>query len=169
LIRRIAIGYAWLLFSLEAMLLFFTLLLHVGVLLGFEDPYRKMQNALYIAMLTLFVPIAAFVGESWKWLQQVKTCPDWMWKLALILAGYGIFAFCLQMFLFANGPNPQDQTLATSGFILGFEAISACIMFSSLRTEKIEISEFMRRSRNSVLFIAACLLFLIVRHVIPTS
>jgi hypothetical protein len=166
LIRRIAFAYAWLLFSAEVVLLSCSLSLHIGVLLGFDTPYLKVENVLNIAMMALFIPTCAFVKNSLRWVQQIKTCPDWMWRTALLTGGYGLFVFLLQMFVFPNEGNLEDQTLATSGFILGFEAIPACILYSLLRSEQIEASELMRRSRNSVLIVVACSLWLLIRRAI---
>jgi len=86
-------------------------------------------------------------------MDQIKSCPTWMWKAALILGVYGLFILCLQA-IFPQGTSISDQALTISGFPLGFDAISFCILYSVLRSGYLDKSEVVRRALHSVIFVA---------------
>ena len=159
---RIAVAYARVLFLLELLLFSASLLLHMSALLGAKKPFANYGLMLFPGAVIVGLPVMAFVKDSLRWVDQIKSCPKWMWKGALAFGVYGIFTLLLQV-IFPEGSSIDDQTLAVSGFPLGFEGISICILYSVLWSGYLEERETVRRALHSISFvgvgIAAFLLY----------
>jgi hypothetical protein len=149
---RLAYAYVRLLLVLELLLFTGSLLLHLSVCIGAKRPYAEYGVILFRGMVIVGVPITAFIKDGLGWMGQIKSCPQWMWKAALILGAYGLFILCLQVIV-PEGASISDQTLAVSGFPLGFDAIYLCILYSVLSTDYLAKSEVSRRALHSVILI----------------
>ena len=101
--------------------------------------------------------VIAFVKDGLRWMDQIKSCPKWMWRAALILGVYGLFSSLL----------PYDPSISApwtmSGLPLGFDAISFCILYSVLGPGYLEKSEVVRRALHSIimgtLIVIVCLAY----------
>ena len=98
------------------------------------------------------IPVTAFIKDGLNWMGQIKSCPKWMWKAALMLGVYGICLVCL-MIILPEGPSLSDQHLTLSGFPLAFDAIFLCVLSSVLWSGYLEESEVIRRALLSLLFV----------------
>ena len=159
---RIAVAYVRVLFLLELLLFAASLLLHMSALLGAKKPFANYGLMLFPAAVIVGLPVIAFVKDSLRWVDQIKSCPKWMWKGALAFGVYGVFTLLLQV-IFPGGASIDDQTLAVTGFPSGFEAISVCILYSVLWSGYLQKRETVRRALHSISFvgvgIAAFLLY----------
>lgn len=152
MIARLAYAYASTLLVLETLLFAATLLLHLSVLMmGPNQAYAKFGIPLFRATVIVGIPVFAFVRDG-MWMNQIKSCPRWMWKGALTLAVYALVITCVQI-LFSEGPF-FERALAVSGFPLGFDAIFLCVLYSVLWSNYLEKSEAVRRAMHSAAFVA---------------
>jgi hypothetical protein len=149
--RRLARGWALLLFGVEVILFAASLVLNVSVLMGGKTPFTNYGFSLFRAAVFAGLSVPAFLKDGLKWVNQIKTCPRWMWIATLSIAGYSLIAFCLQMMLPA-GPSILDQSLAWAAFPLGLEAISCCILYSVLWSDYLTEAEFKKRAVASLGF-----------------
>jgi hypothetical protein len=149
---RFADAYVTVLLALEVLLFAASLLLHVSVLAGARKPYAEYGVTLFRMQVVVGFPIIAFIKDGLKWMDQIKSCPKWMWKSAVSLGLYGLFIFCLQV-IFPEGRSISEQALTVSGVPLGFDAIYSCILYSVLYAGYLDKSEVVRRALGSVIFI----------------
>jgi hypothetical protein len=112
---------------------------------------------LFRATIVLGISVAPFIKDSFGWMDQIKSCPAWMWKAAVSLGDYALFVVCLRL-VFPGGPTTADQTWVITGFPLGFDAINLCILYSVVRAGYLRESEIVSRARNSALVVAACIM-----------
>jgi len=152
MIARLAYAYVRTLLVLETLLFTASLLLHLSVLiLGPNQAYAKLGIPLFRATVIVGIPVIAFAGGG-MWMNQIKSCPKWMWKGALTLGVYALLFACVQIF-FSEG-TLFEQAPTVSGFPLGVDAISLCVLHSVLWTDYLEKSEVVRRAMHSVAFVA---------------
>jgi hypothetical protein len=148
-----AYAYVRLLLALELLLFTASLLLHLSVFVGAKTPYAVYGVMLFRGTVIVGVAVTAFIKDGLTWMDQIKSCPRWMWKGALTLGVYGLLIVCLQM-IFPQGPSLSDQSLTVSGFPLGFDAIYLCILYSVLWAGYLDKSEVLRRTLHSVILVA---------------
>jgi hypothetical protein len=154
MIVRSAYAYVRLLFALELLLFTASFLLHVSVfVMGTTESYEKFGIPLFRAVVIVGIPVVAFTKDSLRWIDQIKSCHQWMWKGSLILGIYGILIAILQT-IFPQGPSFDDQSLTVSGFPLGFEAISICVLYSVLWRGYLEKAEVVRRVLHSLVIVS---------------
>jgi len=147
MIFRLARGYISLLLALELLLLTASFVLHVGVFfMGRTTAYDEYGLILFRAAVIVGIPTFAFVKDSLRWVNQIKSCPKWMWTGSLLLGLYSLLTV-----FFPQGPSFADRILTISGFPLGFEAISVCILYSVLSRHYLERAEVTRRALHSVI------------------
>jgi hypothetical protein len=160
---RLAYAYVRLLFALEILLFAASLLLHLSVAIGTKKLYAEYGLILFRGAIIVGLPSIPFIKDSLKWKDQMKSCPEWMWKGALLLGGYAIFITCLQA-VFPQGDSFAEQALTISGVPLAFDGIYFCILYSVLRAGYVDKSEVIVRARNSVIFVSlSAIIFLAYR------
>lgn len=147
MITRIAHIYVRVLLVFELLLFGLSLLLHVGEFIVGADGYERYGALLFRAAVFVGLCVPAFIKDSLRWVEQIRTCPKWMWRAALMLWAYAILIAVMQMVGF-------HPALVISGFPMAFEAISCCILYSVLRRPIFTDSQLIQRARNSVLFIS---------------
>lgn len=152
MIARLAFAYVRLLLALEILLFTASLLLHLSAILGFKKPCAAYGIILLIGTVIVGVPVTPFMKDGLEWKDQVKSCPEWMWKTAFTLAVYALLVACTQI-IFPTGTSMADQTLAISGFPVGFDAIYICILYSVLWVRYLDKSEVIDRVRSSVILV----------------
>ena len=147
---RLAYGYVRLLLALEGLLFTASFLLHLSAFfLGRTAAYDEYGLTLFRAVVIVGLPVFAFVKDGLRWVDQIKICPRWMWKGSLIVGAYGL----LTAFLPQAGPSLADRILTVSGFPLGFEVVSICILYSVLSKDYLE-AQLARRALHSILIAA---------------
>jgi hypothetical protein len=148
---RLACGYVRLLLALELLLFTASWLLHLSAFfLGRTAAYDEYGLALFRAVVIVGLPVFPFVKDGLKWVDQIKICPGWMWKGSLMVGAYGL----LTAFLPQAGPSLADRILTVSGFPLGFEAVSICILYSVLSKDHVGKAELRQRTLHSILIAA---------------
>ncbi len=151
LIARLAYVYVRSLLLFEVLLFSASLLLHLSVFItGPNESYAKFGLPLFRATVIVGVPVIAFAKDG-AWKNQIKSCPKWMWKGALGLGVYAVLIAGAQT-IFSEGTF-FEQALTVSGFPLGFDAISLCVLHSVLWSDYLEKSEVVRRAMHSVAFV----------------
>ncbi len=148
---RIACGYACILLGAEALLFVLSLILHSAVLVGAKGPFTSYDVALFRAAVIVGIPITAFLKNGFRWMQQIKSCPQWMWKTALAFGIYSVLIVCFYGFF--SRSNPLKQPLSVSGVPLGFDAIWFCILYSALRSHYLSKSELTKAAGRSLLMV----------------
>ena len=149
---RFAYAYVSLLLVLEALLFISSLLLHLSVLLGTRGLFVEFGAALFRGTFIVGIPVTAFIKDSLRWRDQLRTCPRWMWRAALTLGLYSLAVLCLQAF-FPEGASFSEQSLAVSGFPLGFDAIAFCIIYSVLWSGYLTRSDVAKGAGKSLLMV----------------
>ena len=150
---RLAYAYVRTLLVLETLLFAASVLLHLSVFItGPNQSYTKFGLPLFRATVIVGVPVIAFVRDG-LWKNQIKSCPRWMWRGALIVAVYALLITVAQM-IFSGGASFSEDALAVTGFPLGFDVISLCILHSVLWSDYLEKSEIVRRAMHSVALVA---------------
>jgi hypothetical protein len=144
---RLAYSYVRILLVFEVLLFAFSLLLHVGEFIVGVDGYEQCGTVLFRAVVLVGLCGSAFIKDSLEWVEQIRTCPKWMWMAALILGVYSILIAVLHLVGF-------HFALVLSGFPMAFEASGCCILWSVLRQPIFTDSQVVRRARNSVLFVS---------------
>jgi hypothetical protein len=163
LITRIAFAYVRSLLVLEILLFAASLSLHLSVfILGANKAYADYAVPLFRATVIVGIPVIAFAKDG-MWTDQIKRCPRWMWKGSLILGAYALLIACVQL-IFRHDAALSGQSLILSGFPIGFDAISLCILHSVLWSGYLEKPEVVRRTLHSVVFVTlGAVLFLAYR------
>jgi len=148
---RLAYAYVRTLLVLEALLFAVSLLLHLSVFItGPNEAYARFGLPLFRVTVIIGVPVIAFAKDG-AWKNQIKSCPKWMWKAALTLGVYAVLIAGVQT-IFSEGTF-FEQALTVSGFPLGFDAISLCVLHSVLWSDYLERAEVVRRAMHSVAFV----------------
>jgi uncharacterized membrane protein YbhN (UPF0104 family) len=148
-----AYAYVRFLLVLEVLLFALSLLLHLSVFLGRRGLFVEFGAVLFRGTCIVGIPVTAFIKDSLRWTAQLKTCPQWMWRTALTLGGYGLLLPCLQG-IFPEGASFSEQALTISGFPLGFDAIALCIIYSALWSGYLTESEVVKGAGKSLLMVS---------------
>jgi hypothetical protein len=156
----LAYAYVGLLLVLEALLIVASLVLHVSLIASARAPYGEYGGMLFGGAVILGVPATAFIKEGFKWKDQIKSCPKWMWTAALALGAYALFILFIQE-IFSQSISLWEPPLAASAFALSFDAISACVLYSVLCSKYLDRSEMRQRTLLSVIVIAIMILTLL--------
>jgi hypothetical protein len=90
--------------------------------------------------------------DGLRWKDQVKSCPEWMWKAALGLWAYGFVVFILKV-VFPAAPSPIGDPMVVSSFPLGFDAITICILYAAFGRRWLNEAELKRAAAISVVII----------------
>lgn len=151
MVSWLAYGYVRLLLILEILLFTASLLLHVCVILGARAP-AQYGLMLFGGTVAVGIPTAPFIKDSFRWVDQIKSCPKWMWKGALMLGIYGLSTIFLDV-IFALGDSSNQWPLVTSGFPLGFDAMYLCILYSVLRLGYLDEPEVIKRVGHSLILV----------------
>ena len=149
MIERFATVYVRLLLAIGILLLSLSFLLHINVLMGVKALPDGLGRVLWFATIIFNGSVTAFIKESVKWKDQIKSCPAWMRRAALTLAAYSLAVACLQV-LFADGTSFFDVPVAPSGIPLGFDAISLCILYSVSYAGYLDNHEVIRATKSSL-------------------
>jgi hypothetical protein len=157
LAARFAYTYVRLLLILEALLFALTLFLHLSVLLRASGLFAEFGAVSFRGAVIVWIAVSAFIKDGLRWTDQLKACPRWMWKTALVLGVYSLFVVCLQA-IFPEGASFSEQALAVSGFPLGFNAIALCIIYSVLWSGYLTKSEVAQGAGKSLLMISLALI-----------
>lgn len=151
---RLAYAYVEFLFALEVMLFVSSALLHVSVIFGARRLCSEYGGMLLGGAVFVGTVVQAFTRRG-RWMEQIKSCPEWMWKGALVLGVYGL---CLGPLVNVFRP----WTL--SGSPIGADAVCICILYPVRSTDYLDRSEVVRKAVLSVIFvILSTLLFLAYR------
>lgn len=162
MVTRIAFLHVRLLLALSAMLFAVSLLLHVSVLMGADEPYARYGLSLFGATVFVAMSLPSFFKDSLRWVDQIKTCPKWMWKTSLGLGLYAMSTPLIQA-VFPSGSSDNYMPIVFSGAPLAFDAISFCVLFSVLRGY-LGDSQVAKSSRNSVIFIVFVAAIFLAEH-----
>ena len=148
LLLSVARGYVVVLIALQLLLLLSSLQLHITVLIGAPTPFEAHGLTVFRAAVVVTIPVFAFIRDYWT--DQIKNCPRWMWKTALALGIYGL----LSMVLLLWHRTDWAAAVVLSGFPLGFEAISFCVLYPVIWQRYLSESEVERRALHSIGMIA---------------
>ena len=135
----------------EVILLLASIAIHLSVLAGTEAAYEKYRGALGTAVIVICGPPFAFKRKGVGLIAQIRSCPHWMWKSAVTIAAYGLLT--LLSFVIFPSSSLFASSLVGSGFLLGFEAVPICILYSALWRLRLDGSEFVTNAGISLLFI----------------
>jgi hypothetical protein len=80
--------------------------------MGAKEPYLGFGAPLFRAAVVVGLPVFAFIKDSLRRVDQIKSCPKWMWKAALSLGVYVLLTAFLQRVIFPQGP---DESLIVGG------------------------------------------------------
>jgi hypothetical protein len=158
MVVRLAHAYIYLLLVLELLLLIALLVVHASVLMGATELYVEFGKALFIGTVLGAIPTFSYIKNAHNWKDEIKYCPKWMWKSALLFQGYGVLVLIVHLIALTDGNHLFGPSLSFSALPLGFSAISFCILFVVVRTDALDDSELIKRTRESILFIAICVL-----------
>jgi len=150
------------LIATEVLLLWATIAIHLGVLCGGIALYDKYHEILGAAVIVVSGSSFAFKRKGVGLMTQIRTCPQWMWKSALVIASYGILTSVTLVIFPPN--NVFASSFVGSGFPLGFEAIPLCILYSALRHSRNDGSELIRSTVVSLLFIGCGIIWATTTH-----
>jgi hypothetical protein len=147
---RWAYTYVRILFVLAILLFTGSFLLHVGLIAGWKEASPEYGLFLFYGAIIIGVATTLFVKDRRKWIVQIKSCPEWMWRGALIVGAYGLLVVCFQA-IFPAGRSISGEAMIVSGFPLGFDAVNICVLYSVLWAAYLDQSEVIERVRNSII------------------
>jgi hypothetical protein len=156
MLSRLAYTYVQLLLVLELVLFLSSLLLHLSVMLGFKQLYAGYGMKLFIAAIVVGIPTVPFIKDSIRLVDQVKSCPEWMWTLALGVGCYAIGVFFFQLLFPQSFPN---FSAIGSAAPLAFDGMYFCILYSVVVRAYLTKQEVTNRAAGSV---ALATLFVVV-------
>jgi hypothetical protein len=150
-IARLTYAYVGALFVLATLLFAASLLLHLSVFVtGTNEFYTRFGLLLFRATVIVGIAVMAFAKDE-RWKDQIKSCPQWMWKGALSLGAYTLLITCALTFV--SRGTFSDQALILSAIPLAFYAIFVCLLHSVLWTDYLQQSEVVSRAVHSVVFV----------------
>jgi hypothetical protein len=160
MIERLAATYVRTLFVIEVALFALSLLLHAAILIWPNQPipFEACSAALFFATWTMGFAIVPFRNRSnWEWVSEVRQCPGWMWKGAL---GFGAYVLVVFATVLLSGAGPGFETF--SAFLIAFNAINVCLIYSSILSEHVDKSNLIKRTRNSLIAVTVAAVFVVV-------
>jgi hypothetical protein len=152
-LMRLAYSYVRLLFILELLLFIASLSLHVSAMVGARVPSEQYILVLFRGTVLVGVQATAFMKDSVRWVDQIKRCPPWMWKVALTVMVYGLFIACLKV-IFPGRDSLSDQIETVSVILLGFDAIYLCILYPVLWLDYLDKTEVIKRAIYALIFVS---------------
>jgi hypothetical protein len=150
MIARLAYTYVGFLFLMQMLLFTASLLLHATVFIaGPQKIYAEYALMLFRAGVVVGIPVCAFLKDGLRWMDQIKSCPKWMWRAALAIGLYSLLTF-----FFPQNASLSESPLILSGFPLGFEATGLCVLYSVLWSGYLEKPVVVRRALHSIIIVA---------------
>ncbi len=143
-------AYVRLLFGVELVLFSASLLVHVGTYIEGSSVSPVVAAALFRSAVLTGILVAAFLENGRKWVTQIKSCPGWMWRLALSLGVYSLLVVLFEV-LYPKGASLADQRLTISAVPIGLDAISICILYSVLWSRSVSELSIVKGARNSAI------------------
>jgi len=143
-----AYAYARILLVLTAILFALSLVLHLGVLFHVSQDWSKFVPWLFRLTVSANMLVPIFSKDYLRWMDQVKACPKWLWKSAVGVALYSMSTFVVLML-------SGDMALwnyTSSGFPLGFDALSFCIIYAAIFKNYLSGPEVSRKALYSAGF-----------------
>ena len=160
---RLARSYGIIVFVCNLLVVSCALVLHLGLLMVRTSVSTGLVGLVFQSSVLAGIAATAFMKNGLKWKEQIKTCPQWMWRPALGLGLYALFICCLEL-IFPPGPAFDDRALTLSAFPMAGAAISSCVVYSALRSTYVERRELPKMAGISLGLLAFMgLLYLIHR------
>jgi hypothetical protein len=164
MISRLAYGYVCALFVIDLILVFVSLALHVSSLMGSTQLYAEYGEFVFFLSLGIVLSASFLAEERNVWKNEFTRCPTWLKICVLTLIIYGGVGLFFQVMFFQGENTLKSNIISGSAVPLGFEAGSLCILYSLLWSSLVSKMEFIKRVRNSVAALAACLVFVLFKH-----
>lgn len=146
---RLARAYVRIILLLVAIHLSTSLVLHLSVWADQTKSYQGYSLILFRYGCVIWLIAGSFVKNSFKWMDQVKSCPTWLWLPALFLGLYPILLLSFRKASFG-------VALTVSGVVIGFDAISFCVLYPVIRSSYLKESEVVQRTLQSFVIVAIC-------------
>jgi hypothetical protein len=148
--KTFARAYIAMLLIFELLLIAASFSLNVSLWTGFTTTCtRRVQSTQLAALLSCLV-IAVFAKERNVWRNEFRSCPPWV--RFLVSAGT-VLAFVLFAITIVSGPT---VLFSLSALILGFEAISFCVLYSVMWAPVLGNKEIEKRCVISFVVAIAC-------------
>jgi hypothetical protein len=159
MIARLANVYVRLVFALSILAFVSTLAFHISVLIGANPRHPEIGKLLEIGNMYAMVPIIFFAKDRNVWSNEFKSCPLWMREVVAVFAIYGFVAGLVGVALAPGDGAPLNESMQTSSFFTGFDAVAICIPYSVIWAAPLDCPELIKRARNS--FIAVVLIVIV--------
>ena len=161
-LRLFTLTYIITLLATEVSLFGLCVVSHISQLLRKEWGNHLFAETIMSAVLLSGLSVVPFVKDGMRWRNQVSLCPRWMWVSAIIFAAYGFTSLFWTPSLLEGGNGNASSDQARLMFVLGFETIPICVLYSALFKGVFSESEKVRRAFYSILmlvpFVAALIL-----------
>jgi hypothetical protein len=141
------------LLATETIIFGLSLATHIMQLFGNDLRNHQFAETITKAVLLLGLSIVPFVKDAKQWRSQLSLCPRWMSISALIFAAYGFTSLFWTPSLLEGGNGDTNSDQAHFMFVLGFETIPICILYSVLFK-----SVFSAKEKNRRVFYSICML-----------
>ena len=164
LIVRLAHGYVTWLLGLNLLLVFVSLVVHVGVLVGAGTLYEKYGQILFFFAFGFVFPAASLAKERNVWRNEFRLSPKWLRTAILGLMIYGAVVAGIQVIFLHGDIALESNALSGSALPLAFEAMPLGILYALVYSNSVDEAELVNRVRNSVIALAVCITFLLAKR-----
>ena len=156
--------YVYLLAVLLSLLIVGLLVLHVAYLAG--TPFQP-NGLFYVLFFGINLPVLSLAESRNIRANEVQQCPAWLrWSFR------GLFAYAMIVMLLCIIGDMHVSSnffLAASAFMLMFTSGSACVLYATIQTSRIDIQNLRDRTKRSILSVAVFAALFLVFSFLPKS
>jgi hypothetical protein len=155
MLARIARAYIYLILITETLSLAASVLLHVGASTGTFHTLTEHSGTVFAGALIAVFPALSLAKERNIWKNEFKDCAWWLHYLASASFVYALVIMILAIVTRSDGTPLANDVEASSAFMVMFNLMSLCIVYSILWSGNLTRSQLIQRARTSVLFTLA--------------
>jgi hypothetical protein len=152
--ERLAYAYVRFLLILEIALFGVSLVLHLSVQNGADSLLLRLEVPLIQISVVMGTSMFAFLKDSLRWRDQIKSCPEWMWGASLCVVLYLLVIFFGVRASTSKGVPLSNTPVLATGFPLAFDASAICILYPLVYSGYLSRGEVRRRALHSIVLVA---------------
>jgi hypothetical protein len=156
-------AYVYTFIPLLLLLITTLLTFHIAILAG---SHFEPNGRFYSLFFAINLPLLGLAEDRNIWANEVKQCPIWLRTTFCSLFVY-CFAVMLACIFIGNMHLPTNFFLAASAFMLMFSFGSACVLWVTVRSARLNPSDLLQRTRRSLVGVALFSAFYLVFAMFP--
>jgi hypothetical protein len=124
------------------------LTVHLAALFGFVAPFQHGEKLVFPTLFFIWLPMIFYMNRLTRdfkqkdlWKAALRGCPKWMRTTLWVIFGYSwVGSIAVPLFFGKSMDSRLFEARLLSGVMLGFYAVTVCVLYSSTQASKFDES-----------------------------